>query len=277
MPAERFGRFVLGAVALLVTLLFAGIFADLCARGAGRLSLGFLFTAPADAGRAGGIAPILVATGWILAVSLAVTAPLGLGAALLLAEFAPSSGRPGRAIRLGLDLLAGTPSIVFGLFGNAFFGRLLGFGYSILAGGLTLACMSLPLVVRLAEEGLRQVPRELRLAAAALGLSRSAALVRVLLPAAAPALVAALVLGLGRALSETAALLFTSGYVDRMPASILDSGRALSVHVLDLAMNVPGGAPNAAASALVLIGLILCVDVAAAGLARRWLAPEVTA
>ena len=144
------------------------------------------------------------------------------------------------------------PSIVFGLFGNAFFCVALGLGFSILSGGLTLACMILPLMIRATEEGLRAVPQELRLGAAALGLGPAAVFWRLLLPVALPGLAVGLVLGMGRALAETAALLFTSGYVDRMPTSLLDSGRALSIHVYDLAMNVAGGEPRAYATALIL-------------------------
>jgi phosphate transport system permease protein len=168
-------------------------------------------------------------------------------------------------------VLAGVPSIVFGLFGNAFFCIYLGLGFSILSGGLTLACMVLPILIRTAEEGLHSAPHDYRLAAAALGMSRSATLVHLLLPAAAPALVAGLMLGIGRAGAETAALIFTSGYVDRMPDSLFDSGRALSVHIYDLSMNVAGGDASAYASALVLIILLLIINSMAKGLIKHWL------
>jgi phosphate transport system permease protein len=142
-------------------------------------------------------------------------------------------------------------------------------GFSILSGGLTLACMILPILIRTAEQGLRMVPDEWRLGAAALGVSRASALRQVLIPAAAPALTAGLVLGIGRAMAETAALVFTSGYVDRMPSSLLDSGRALSVHIYDLAMNVAGGDRNAYASALILIMLLIAINSLAFRLADR--------
>src|SRR5690606_17242027 len=146
----------------------------------------------------------------------------------------------------------------------------LGLGFSILSGGLTLACMLLPILVSTAEAGLRAVPDSYRLSAAALGMTRAATLIRLLLPIAAPALAAGLLLGIGRAVAETAALLFTSGYVDRMPGSLLDSGRALALHIFDLSMNVPGGDVPAYASALVLVAMLLCINIFAMQLVQSW-------
>jgi phosphate transport system permease protein len=257
--------------ALLIVAAFAWIVGDLVRHGIGHLSLSFLTDSPASAGRAGGIGPILASTCLILLVCLAASVPLGLATAVFLAEYTTRDDTAGRLVRRSLDVLAGVPSIVFGLFGNAVFCVYLGLGFSIWSGGLTLACMVLPLVIRVTEEGLRAVPREYRLGAAALGLSRTATLVHLLLPAAVPALVVGVVLGIGRALAETAALIFTSGYVDRWPESLLDSGRALSVHIFDLSMNVPGGDANAYASALVLVALLFVINAAAAGIAIRWL------
>jgi phosphate transport system permease protein len=115
------------------------------------------------------------------------------------------------------------------------------------------------------------VPTDYRLGAAALGMRRSTILFRLLLPAALPGLMVGLVLGIGRAIAETAALIFTSGYVDRMPRSLMDSGRALSIHVYDLSMNVPGGNNNACATALVLIILLLMINTAASSIMNHWL------
>lgn len=262
---------VLALVAAGVVGTLSWILFDLLRHGLDRLSWEFLTAAPRDAGRAGGIGPVIVSTLGILAVCLAASVPLGLGSAAFLSELTRRDGRFGRSIRRALDLLAAVPSIVFGLFGSVFFGQILGLGFSILAGGLTLACMVLPILVRATESGFRSAPDELRQGAAALGLSRTATLRHLLLPAALPGLVVGLVLGIGRALAETAALLFTSGYVSRMPNSLLDSGRALSVHIYDLAMNVPGGEANAYATALVLIVLLVAVNGAASRAAEAWL------
>jgi len=257
--------------ALSITAVFCWILGDLLWNGLSRVSWSFLVDEPLRSGRDGGIFPVIASTLMIVGICLVVAVPLGLGAAIILSEYTRSDRWFARAIRRSLDVLAGVPSIVFGLFGNAFFCIYLGMGYSILAGGLTLACMVLPILIRATEEGFRAVPDEYRQASAALGMSRTGTLAHVLLPVAVPGLVVGLVLGIGRAMAETAALLFTSGYVARMPESLLDSGRALSIHIFDLSMNIPGGTGNAYASALILISMLLIINLAASWLSRRWL------
>jgi phosphate transport system permease protein len=267
--ADRIATVVLWTAAASITAVFVWLLADILWHGASRISWDFLVSLPRNAGREGGLGPILVATGLILAVCMAVSIPLGVATAVLLSEFA-GEGLFARLVRRSLDVLAGVPSIVFGLFGNAFFSKVLGMGFSILSGGLTLACMVLPILIRAAEEGLRSAPRDYRLGAAALGISRTSTLLHLLLPAAIPGLMVGFILGLGRAIAETAALIFTSGYVDRMPGSLLDSGRALTVHIYDLSMNVPGGDRSAYGAALVLIVLLLVINSSAWALAARW-------
>ncbi len=257
--------------AFMVLAIAGWILFDVMGHGFRRVDLNFLLGSPIDAGRQGGIAPILVSTVLILGVCMTVAVPIGVGAAVALSEYGSEGRRATRLIRASLDVLAGIPSIVFGLFGNALFCRALGMGFSIASGGLTLACMALPLVIRSTEEGLRSVPVEYRHAAAALGMSRTSTLVHLLLPAATPGLLVGLVLGIGRALAETAALLFTSGYVSRWPTSIFDSGRTLSVHIYDLSMNVPGGDGNSHASALVLVALLIGINLTASLMANVWL------
>jgi phosphate transport system permease protein len=243
---------------------------DVFWHGIGQISWEFLTTPPSNAGRDGGIATIIVSTSLIVGVCMVVSIPLGLGTAVLLSEFASSSSGLGQLVRLSLDVLAGVPSIVFGLFGNAFFCKTLGMGFSILSGGLTLACMVLPILIRSTQSGFRAVPEDYRRSAAALGISRPATLWELLLPAAMPGVVVGLLLGLGRALAETAALIFTSGYVDRMPESLLDSGRSLSIHIYDLAMNVSGGEPHAYAAALVLVFFLVLINGTTSWLAERF-------
>lgn len=257
--------------AVLVTMGFGWLVFDLVVTGTGQLSWTFLFREPQDAGRAGGIGTILVSTGLVLGVCLAVALPLGIGTAAWLAEFTRSASRGARLVRRSLDLLATVPSILFGLFGMVFFCQVLRLGFSILSGGLTLACMVLPIVIQTTYTGLRTAPDEIRLGAAALGLGRVTTIRHLLLPAAIHGVVIGVMLGIGRALAETAALLFTSGYVTRMPGSLLDSGRTLSVHIYDLAMNVPGGEPNAYATAFVLLVLLVGINLVASRLTQRWL------
>lgn len=257
----------MGLAAALLMAALAWVLWDIVRQGLPLWSWAYLLDAPAHAGRSGGIAPILVATLSILVVALAVALPLGVATAVWLAEFSPAGAGP---VRLALDALAGVPSIVFGLFGSAFFSVFLGLGFSILSGGLTLACMMLPLLISSTEAGLAALPADWRRGGAALGLSRTSLVVQVLLPAAAPAIAAGAVLGIGRATAETAALIFTSGYVDRMPASLLDSGRSLAVHIYDLSMNVAGGDPAAYAAAAALVVLIVGINLIATLLSQRW-------
>jgi len=136
---------------------------------------------------------------------------------------------------------------------------------------LTLALMVLPILIRAIEAGFRSASEELRLGGAALGFRRTTILRHLLLPAAAHGIVVGLVLGVGRALAETAALIFTSGYVTRMPSSLMDSGRSLSVHIYDLAMNVPGGEANAYSTAVVLIFLLIMINSLASWATETWL------
>lgn len=262
---------VVWLMAGLVSSLFVWLLSDILWHGIGQLSWSFLTEPPRNAGRSGGIGPIVVSTLLILTVCMVAALPLGVGTAVFLSEFTSIENLFGRMVRRSLDVLAGVPSIVFGLFGNAFFCVYLGMGFSILSGGLTLACMVLPILIRSTEEGLRSVPHEYRQGAAALGMSRTTTLIHLLLPAAMPGLIVGLVLGMGRAIAETAALIFTSGYVDRMPSSLMDSGRALSIHIFDLSMNVAGGDPNAYASALILIIMLIVINFIASWTANRWL------
>ena len=273
-PSKRPDRAIalVGAIAAFLGIaLFAWLVWDLVRLGLPRLSWTFLTAGVEDAGRSGGIGPLLVSTLWILLCCFTLAIPLGSGCALWLSEFVRRGSLLARLVTGGVDLLASVPSIVFGLFGMVFFSQTLGLGFSILSGGLTLACMILPILVRTTLAALESLPTDLRPAAAALGLSKTTTTIQILFPAALPGIVVGITLGIGRALSETAALLFTSGYPTRMPESLSDSGRALSVHIYDLALHVAKGAPMASSSALVLLALIFVVNAAAVAISERWL------
>ena len=254
---------LLGILSTLVSFTVLGALAfilfDIARHGLSGLSWSFLVDEPANAGRTGGIGPIILSTAYILLIAMAVSLPIGLATALWLSEFTKTTGPFAEFVRKSLDILAGVPSIVFGLFGNAFFCVYLGMGFSILSGGLTLACMVLPILIRVTEESFRSVPIELRQGTAALGMSKTSNIFFIMIPVAFPGLLAGTLLGFGRAIAETAALIFTSGYVDRWPESAMDSGRSLSVHIYDLAMNVPGGDAQAYATSLYLVIILLLV------------------
>lgn len=260
---DKWAHILLGFFSFLVISLFLFFLGLLVFKGMNSLSLSFFLDAPLKSGRAGGINSILVSTFLLILVCMGASLPIGLGAAIYLAEIDQGTSRMKKFesfIRLSLNVLAAAPSIVFGLFGNAFFCNYLGMGFSIWSGGLTLACMVLPLFISCVEEGLRAVPQDYQTAAAALSLSRLTTLRKIILPIAMPAILAAFLLCVCRALSETAALVFTSGYVDRMPSSLSDSGRSLSVHIYDLSMNVVGGDENAYKSAFVLLIFVLGIS-----------------
>ena len=266
---ERWRGYALASLALLLALAPLSLLLTLFAEGFSHLDWSFFSTAPEQAGRSGGIGPIVVSTLWVLLICLAIAVPLGLGTALFLVEQLRPYSRANLALQWALDGLGAVPSVVFGLFGHRVFVVELGWGYSLLAGGCTLACMVLPLFIRGCEQALRDCPHSYRQAAAGLAISRVGYLRRILLPFAAPGIAAALVLSAGRALAETAVLLFTAGYVMRWPESVFDSGRTLAVHIYDLAMNVSGGSPASAATALVLLGLALIIQLLAWHLGRR--------
>lgn len=243
--------------------------------GLSTINWNFFFDEPSRAGRAGGINSILISTLLILLICLSVALPLGLATALFLNEMVSQKMGLQRQVRRSLDVLAGVPSIVFGLFGNALFCKYLGLGFSLLSGGLTLACMVLPILVRFIEIGLRSVPEHYRLSGSALALTKKTILLHIILPYAAPGVAVGLILGIGRALAETAALIFTSGYVDRMPTSLFDSGRALSVHIYDLSMNVAGGETNAYKSIFVIMMALFILNTLAMGCTDLFLARKV--
>lgn len=264
-------RLVLWTVALLIAAIPILMLSELLITGVSHITPEFLFSNPEDSGRSGGIASLILSTSLVLFVCLSVVIPLGLASALFLNEMVDHKSRLKKMLSQGLDILAGVPSIVYGLFGYVFFAQVLGLGFSILSGGLSLACMVLPLFVRMAELALRNSPSSYRQAAEALNLSHLGFITRVLLPSVAPGLAAATIISMGRALAETAVLIFTAGYVTRTPTSLLDSGRTLSVHIYDLAMNVAGGTKPAAATALVLIGTLIIINSAARQLGKRWI------
>ena len=254
----------------LILAAFLWVLLDLLGRGLGQISWSFILDQPENAGRAGGIGPILISTALIIAVCLATAVPLAIAVAVFLVELLPHHSRVGRVVQVSLDTLSAVPSVVFGLFGNAFFCIQLGLGFSILSGGLTLACMVLPLLIRTTESSIRAVPQRYRLAASALGLTRSRIILKLIVPLAMPGIVVGTLLAVGRAMAETVALVFTSGYVDRMPGSLMDSGRSLSIHVFDLAMNVPGGDANAYGAGVVLVFALLIINGAVLCLAKTW-------
>jgi len=212
--------------------------------------------------------PAIVNTLIMTVVSLAIALPLGVFAAIYLVEYARRGSRLVALVRVTAETLAGIPSIIYGLFGLLFFVTALKMGFSILAGAMTLAVMILPLVLRTTEEALQAVPDMYREGAFGLGAGRLRTVFRIVLPSAAPGILAGVILAVGRIVGETAALLYTAGTVASFPKGLLSSGRTLSVHMFALAsegMYVD----QAYATAVVLLVMVFGINALSGFIAKR--------
>jgi len=177
-------------------------------------------THPTEAmGREGGIFPSIIGTLFLTLVAIIIATPLGVGSALYLTEYT-KGGWIRRIISFGADCLAGVPSIIFGLFGFIFFVITLKLGWSILSGGFTLAVMILPTIIRTSEEAIKAVPRAYREISYSLGVGKIDTIIKIILPTAFPGIATGIVLGIGRAVSETAAVIFTAGSSLNMPTDL---------------------------------------------------------
>lgn len=264
---QRIAFACIWAAALLAVAVLALIIGAILLRGLPSLSLEFLTGVPADLGREGGILPTIVGTLVLGAVALLIATPLGVGSAIFLTEYTYES-RFTRAIRFGTESLAGVPSIIFGLFGFIFFVTYLQMGWSILAGGLTLALMTLPTIIRTAEEAILTVPRAYRDVSFSLGASRWQMVTTAVLPSAMPGIVTGVILSFGRAVSETAAVIFTAGTALNVPVSPFSPVRTMAVHFYILA--VEGiSLEKAYATGAVLIITILLINIGANALLSR--------
>ncbi|MDO9325546.1 MAG: phosphate ABC transporter permease PstA, partial [Methanoregula sp.] len=249
---------LIGLATVIVLAILVIILQDIVVHGLPALSWEFLTQPPKDLGRAGGIFPAIVGTLYLVLGAIAIALPLGVGAAIYLVEYT-REGRITRLIRTGVDLLNGTPSIVFGLFGFAFIVLYLNIGVSLLAGQVTLALMVLPTVIRTTEESLKNIPQSLREGSLALGATRWQTISLVVLPPAVPGIVTGAILSIGRAAGETAPIMFTAVVFSSrfLPSSELQPVMALPYHLFILATNVPGSSTNKYGTALVLLLLVI--------------------
>ncbi len=231
---SRLGVGLSKAATVAIALILFAILVFICVRGIGRLSPAFFLQSPVDLGREGGVFPIIVSTLVLCALALLIAVPLGVTTAVFLTEYT-REGWVTLLIRFGAECLAGIPSIIFGLFGFMLFVVSLDMGWSLLSGGLTLACMVLPTIIRTSEEAIKTVPKGLREVGYSLGATKSQIITRIILPQARNGIVTGIILALGRAIGETAAVIFTTGISIEMPTSLFDSARSLSVHFYLLA------------------------------------------
>lgn len=212
--------------------------------------------------------PALLNTIFIAGISLLIAAPLGIFAAIYLVEYAKKGNRFVSIVRAAAETLSGVPSIVYGLFGLLFFVGTLGWGVSVLAGAFTLAIMILPLVLRTTEEALKSVPDMYREGSFGLGAGKLRTIFRIVLPAAVPGILAGVILAIGRVVSETAALLYTSGTVAKVPSSVFGSGRTLALHMYALSsegMHID----KAYATAVVLLILVVGINAFSSFVAKK--------
>jgi phosphate transport system permease protein len=263
--AQRLGFLLLGLATLLVVAPILVVVVGIVVRGIGAVNWQFLSTMPRAGMKEGGILPAIVGTLLLTLGTALVAVPVGVGGAVYLAEYARDTAFT-RAIRLAIVNLAGIPSIVYGLFGLGMFVLFLRFGTSILAGSLTLAIMTLPVVISTSEEALRAVPTEFRTVAASLGGTRWQGIRTVVLPQALPGIITGVLLGLLRAAGETAPILFTVAafYLPQLPRSPFDQTMALPYHLYVISTQVPGMPSQIQyGTALVLLALVLSMNVAA--------------
>ncbi|MES9936676.1 MAG: phosphate ABC transporter permease PstA [Sedimenticola sp.] len=254
------------ALFMLMTLLLIApvviILGTLIVKGSAVLSIDFLFTDPTDGMTAGGIFPALLGTVWLVTVALLVSVPLGVAAAIYLSEYAPDNWFT-RLINLAIINLAGVPSIVHALFGVGAFVIFFGFGTSILAASLTLAIMTLPVVIVATRESLQAVPQAFREACWNMGATRWQTIRKVVLPNSVSGILTGVILEVSRTTGETAPIMFTGAafFLPFLPQSVLDQTMALSLHLFVVSTQVPN-VPDALpyGVALVLIGMVLLMN-----------------
>ncbi len=266
--ASRFA--ILIVLGLLGYLLFYIIW-----NGAGIISWDFLTQPPTQGMTEGGIFPMIIGTLLLVSLAIAIALPFGLMSAIYLVEYAPSESRFVRWVNSAVYNLNGVPSIVFGLFGLAFFVKFLGLGACLLSASLTLSLMILPTVITTSVEALRSVPDSFREGSMALGASKWQTIWKVVSPAAFPGIITGAILGVGRAAGETAPLLFTGAvfYMKGLPSSVLAPVMALPYHLFVLATehpNISEVRPIQFGTALVLLMLVLSISLIAALIRHRY-------
>ena len=255
-------RLLFGLMTVLLITPVLMILGTLVYHGGSIISFEFLFGFPKDGMTAGGIFPALVGTVWLVAVALLVSVPLGVAAAIYLSEYAPDNWFT-RLINLAIINLAGVPSIVHALFGVGAFVIFFGFGTSILAASLTLAIMTMPVVIVASKESLQAVPMAFREACWNMGATRWQTIRRIVLPNAVSGILTGVILEVSRTTGETAPIMFTGAafFLPFLPQSIFDQTMALSLHLFVVSTQVPG-MPEAVpyGVALVLIAMVLIMN-----------------
>lgn len=278
--ADKIATGVFIAIAIIIISILVGLFSFILVNGLKHVSFDFLTTPSSNVRAGGGIRDQLFNSFYVLFITMLIAIPLGLGGAIYMAEYA----KPGKVtdiIRSCIEVLASLPSIVIGMFGLLMFVNLTGWGYSIIGGALALTIINLPSIVRVGEDAIRSVPRDLKEASLALGITKWHTIKTVILPAAFPSILTGVILAAGRVFGEAAALLFTAGlstprldytnwnpFSDQSPLNIFRPAETLAVHIWSV--NTQGLIPDveeiSSGSAAVLVISVLLFNLLA-----RWI------
>ena len=261
-------KYVFWGLGLLTLLILIVIIGYILINGLPHISWEFLTTSPKDFGAEGRILPMIVSTIYVTFFAVLIATPIGVGSAIYLYEYA-GEGKFVKAIRFCSESLASLPSIIFGLFGLAFFVEFLNLGWCILSASLTLAIMAMPTIMRTAENALEAVPPNYREGSLGMGATRWQTIENVILPAAIPGIITGVILGMARAIEETAAIMYTVGSSTAIPITIFDPARPLPLHLYMLATEGIS-IPNTFATATVLIVIILAITISTNYLVDRY-------
>ena len=253
--------------ALVITLVaLVAVIVFILTRGLPHINMQLLF---GDYGKYPSIKPAFVGTMYLILISIVIAAPLGIGSAIFLTEYTNSKSSLIRIIRVAVETLAGIPSIVYGIFGYLVFVVALGFKYSLIGGGITLAVMILPVIVRSTEESLLAVPRSLREGSFALGSSKVRTIFSVVIPCAASGIVTSLILAIGRVISESAVLILTIGMVvNKIPKNFASPGTSLALDVYYFGSH--GYPEQASATGVVLLVLVVFINIIATYIGKKY-------
>ena len=264
---ENTWKVLLWASALITIAILVFIIGFILIKGYKGISIKYLFEDYSASGN-GGILPMIMSTLYTVLLSIGIATPIGILSAVYLQEYA-KQGKLVKIIRFATESLSGIPSIVYGLFGAIFFVDLLGFGYSILAGSLTVSIIILPVIIRTTEEALKAVPQSYREASLGLGATKFQTLYKVTVPSALPGVLSGVILSIGRVVGESAAILLTTGTVAKMATSIMSSSRTLTVHAYLVAKET-GNIEAATSVGIVLLAIILILNTIAKLITKKF-------
>ena len=263
---DKFLSFLLYLSSIVTVGLLVLIVGFIFVKGIKGINLSYIFSDYSASGD-GGIFPMVVSTVYMVLISILIATPIGILSAIYLNEYA-KKGKIVEIIRFATECLSGIPSIIYGLFGAIFFVVTLKMQYSILAGALTVSIIILPVIIRTTEEALKTVPNEFREGSLAMGATKFQTLYKVILPSALSGILSGVILSIGRVIGESAAILLTAGTVAKMPSSIFDSARTLTVHSYLLTKEM-GDISGAASVGIVLIVIVLILNGSAKLIAKK--------